>query len=183
MRIRKVLKILGYVMLGIILFGGILIVLFYYQYLGKYPVNAEKYKHNVGHIDATNADQPNKGFELCGTRRLVGSYHSAAPRIYRGSKRVFVSFILSEFDNKGYTDSGILNFRFHINCDKQVGNLEINQLNLNYEKTQLTQELVDQLTHLVVQSSNWEAFGGKDDNYYMYLNFKIEDGNITEIIP
>jgi hypothetical protein len=183
MKIKKVLKVSGIVLLGVILLAGILVTFFYYQYQGKYQVHSEKYTINVGYIDPFNAIQPIEGFELCGNGRLIGYYHSAAPKIYKGTKHKFREFILSNFENKGFTDSGMLNLRFHINCDGQVGNLEINELNNEFKKRSLTQELVDQIIQLISQSANWETFAGEDYNYYMYLNFKIEDGDIIEIIP
>jgi hypothetical protein len=183
MKIKKFLRVSGFVLLGVILLVGILAALFYYQNQGKYQVDSEKYAHNVGYIEPSNTIQFNDDFELCGNERLIGYYHSAAPKIYKGTKLEFREFILSNFENKGFTDSGMLNLRFHINCNGQVGNMEINELDNDFEKRSLTEELVDQLIELVSQSMNWEPFAGKDYNYYMYLNFKIEDGNITEIIP
>lgn len=183
MKIKKFLKVSGFVLLGVILVIGILVALFYYQYQGKYQIDSEKYAHNVGYIDPSNAIQFNDDFKLCGKGRLTGYYHSAAPKIYKGTKLNFREFILSNFDNKGFTDSGMLNLRFHINCNGQVGNMEVNELDNDFEKSSLTEELVEQLIILVSQSKNWETFAGEDYNYYMYLNFKIEDGNITEIVP
>lgn len=183
MNIKKVLRVSGFILLGVISLLGVLVAFFYYQYQGKYQVDSEKYGHNVGYIDPSNTIQLNKDFELCGKGRLIGYYHSAAPKIYRGTKLEFREFILSNFENNGFSDSGILNLRFHINCDGQVGNMEVNELDNDFEKSSLTEELVDQLIELISQSKNWETFADEDYNYYMYLNFKIEDGNVTEIVP
>ena len=183
MKIKKVLKVSRFISLGIILLVGVLTAFFHYQHQGEYQVDSEKYTYNVGYIDPSNVIQPNEGFELCGNGRLIGYYHSAAPKIYKGTKLRFRKHLLSSFDNKGFTDSGMLNLRFHVNCNGQVGNLEINELNSDFAKSSLTQELVDQVVEFISQPANWEAFAGEDYNYYMYLNFKIEDGDITEIIP
>lgn len=183
MRIKKVLRVSGFVLLGIILLAAILSAFLHYRFQDKYPVDTEKYAHPVGYIDPSNVIQPNKDFELCGNGRLIGFYQSAAPKIYKGTKLMFRKSILSNFKNNGFKDSGMLNLRFHINCNGQVGNIEINELNNDFEKTDFTQGLVDQIIKLVSQKAHWETFAGGDHNYYMYLNFKIEDGDIIEIIP
>jgi len=183
MKIMKALKVLGFVILGIILITGIFATFYYYQIQGKYQVNSEKYAHNVGYIDSENTIQLGDNFSLCGSGELIGYYHSAAPRIYRGTKSKFRDFILANFENKEYEDSGFLNLRFHINCNGQVGNLEVNELDSDLKKSELTTELVAQIMALISRSENWEPFAVEDYNYYMYLNFKIEDGDISEIIP
>ena len=183
MNIKKFLRVTGFVLLGVVLLLGILASFLYYQYQGKYKVKSEKYANNVGYLDASNTMQPNEEWKLCGIGTLIGSYHSAAPKIYKGTKLQFKEFILTNFDNKGLTDSGMLNLRFHVNCNGQVGNLEINALNSDFEKSHLSQRFVDQVIQLISQPTNWETFAGEDYNYYMYLNFIIKDGDITEIIP
>ena len=183
MKIKKVFQVLGFVLLGVALLIGALAAFYDDQYLAKHEVGSEKYSHYVGYINPSTMIQPNEDFELCGNGRIIGYYHSSAPKIYKGTKHKFREFIFSKFENKGYTDSGMLNLRFHVNCNGLVGNLEINELNSDFQKSSLTQELVDQIIRLTSPSTNWETFAGKDYNYYMYLNFKIEDGDITEIIP
>ncbi len=173
----------GFILLGIISILGILVGILYYQYQGKYEVDSEQYTHNVGYINPKNTIQPNDDFVLCGNERLIGYYHSSAPKIYHGTKYQFREFIMSNFQNEQFNDLGFLNLRFHINCRGQVGNLEINELNNDFEKSSMSQDLVDQIVKLISRSENWETFAGGDYNYYMYLNFKIEDGNITEIVP
>lgn len=179
----KVFKIFGFVLLGVISLLGVLAALVYYQYHGKYGVDREKYSHHVGYISPENVIQVVDDFSLCGNEELIGYYHSAAPKIYRGTKHRFREFVLSSFQNKGFDGSGYLNLRFHVNCKGQVGNLEVNQLDDNFHKQSLSIDMVDQIVGLISHAENWDTFAAGDYNYYMYLNFKIENGDITEIIP
>ncbi|MEQ8472359.1 MAG: hypothetical protein RIC35_14295 [Marinoscillum sp.] len=162
MNIKKTLKVSGYVLIGMILITGILLTLFYYQYQGKYPVNAEKYAHNVGYIDPSTALQSNVDFKLCDDGQLVGFYHSAAPNIYKGTKYKFRKYVLSNFQNRDFKDSGFLNLRFHINCHGQVGNLEVNVLNEDFEEISMMESLVDQIVKLIARPENWETFAGEE---------------------
>lgn len=183
MKSKKVLKIIGMAFIGITILVSVLVAYLYYQGYGKYPTNEEKYSHHVGYIDPTSSHQVVADFSLCGEKQVVGSYQSAAPRIYRGSKHVFRKFILANYKNEGFSDSGLLNLRFHINCHGQVGNVEINELDTDFNKASFSKALVDQVMALAFRPENWEMFRGEHYNYYMYLNFNIKDGNIIEITP
>ena len=146
----------------------------------------EKEKENpkyyrIGSINkeiATRVDN----FEICG-ERIIGFYHSSAPEIYNGDKNNFRKRLLESYDNNRYSDSGYLNLRFYINCKGDVGYLEVNELDLNLEKTNLDESMVRNLVDLVVLRDNWNPFYNEEANYYMYLNFRIENGEITEILP
>jgi len=183
---RVVLRFISYFLLVIAILMGITFALVYY-YQGKSPKSAQNdssddYAQMVGYIDPEKADYT-ENYSLCGESGLYGYYHSSAPDIYKGGKFTFREMILNGYENNGYEDSGYLNLRFHINCRGEVGNLEVNELNPDLGKSDMSDELVAQLVKLTVSSDNWELFGGGDNNYYMYLNFKIEDGEIIEILP
>lgn len=183
MNIKKTLKISGLVFLVIIVIIAIFIAIYYYQYWGKYEVNNKKYPSYVGLIDSNTATQITNDYKLCGKGILYGYYHSAAPKIYKGNKKQFREFIFSNFQKEKFSENGYLNLRFHINCKGQVGNLEINELNDDFARVSFSSELVDHIIELIGSPDNWETYEGGDYNYYMNLNFKLENGEITEIIP
>lgn len=178
---KKALKIIGYSILVILIFGLVALGYLYYQTKGKYPVDKEKYPQYIGKID-TSKEINTDGFEFCGRGRIRGYYHSAAPTIYKGSKLAFRKMIQSNFNNNQYTDQGYLSLRFNINCDGKTGNVIITELNPDLEKTTLNQDLVSELYELSIKEENWQTTG-EDLNYYMYLLFKIENGKVTEILP
>ena len=187
MKIKKILKISAIVLGSILLIGVLLLGYGYYQFNGKYNINKEKYPNRIGHIDPENALYTT-GFELCGEGNLTGQYSSSAPHIYKNSKYTFRKYIQQNYSNKEYTDNGYLNLRFQVNCHGNVGNVEVNQLNEEYEKVQMNSDLVEQLIALTIQENNWQVRYHPDDstktfNQYMYLLYKIENGNVTEILP
>lgn len=164
-------------------------LIFYYNYshydrIGKYPINTKKYPHDVGFINPKTTEF-SKGFALCdSTMKPQGYYHSER-NIFKGGKYQFRKTISEKYKNNEYTDSGFLNLRFHLNCNGEVGNVEINELNTNYEKTNLNNELVKQLVNLTIARENWtpKQIDGQTYDSYMYLIFKIENGEVLEILP
>jgi hypothetical protein len=62
--------------------------------------------------------------------------------------------------------------------------MEVNMLNKNLLLAELNKNLVDQLIELTVKRDNWKAPSLEESkDMYMYLTYKIEDGEITEILP
>lgn len=179
--------------IALIIFGilGVIILLFgsfigyiYYERLGKYPTNTAKYPQEIGYIDPTTS-QFSEGFELCDSSLKPYGYYHSARDIFKGGKYQFRKTISAKYANNGYTDSGFLNLRFLLNCKGEVGNVEINELNTEYEKTDLNDELVNQLVNLSIAKENWipKEIEGKAYDSYMYLIFKIKNGEVLEILP
>lgn len=141
------------------------------------------YHHHIGHLDPANKDF-SEDFKRCSDTLPIGFYHSSAPHAYKGSKRAFVSYIHENYKNKGFSESGFLNLRFLINCEGEIGNMEINKLDKDYLPTDLNDDMVEQLVHLSVNKQNWRLPNfDKPYDVYMYLIYKIENGNIAEILP
>ncbi|MEW7289487.1 hypothetical protein [Aquimarina sp. 2304DJ70-9] len=185
MRRKKILKVIGYIILIPVLVIAAMAGYIYYQYQGKYPVDKNKHPFNIGHVNLEKA-LFTEGFEMCDDKHLLGYYHSSAPRIYRENKLAFVQKIRGSYKNKNYQDTGYLNLRFHINCEGKVGNVEVNELDTDMRISNLTDSLVNQLVELSIKEDNWQVEKEKYEtthNHYMYLLFKIENGNIAEILP
>ncbi len=185
MRRKKILKVIGYIILTITLAIAVMAGYVYYQYHGKYAVDEDKHPFNVGHINLERA-LFTEDFEICEDKYLLGYYHSSAPKIYRGSKLIFRQKIMDRYKNNNYRDTGYLNLRFHINCEGKVGNVEVNELDADMKISDLTDGLVNQLLELSIKEDNWQIETQKHEsthNHYMYLLYKLENGNITEILP
>ncbi|CAM3251578.1 hypothetical protein [Aequorivita lipolytica] len=180
---KIVLIIFGILGIIVLLFGGF-IGYIYYERLGRYPTNTAKYPHEIGYINPETSEF-SEGFELCDSSLKPFGYYHSARGIFNGEKYQFRKTISEKYTNNGYTDSGFVNVRFLLNCNGKVGNVEINELNTDYEKTDLNDELVDQLVTLSIAKQNWipKEIEGKTYDSYMYLIFKIEDGEVLEILP
>ncbi len=183
---KKIFKVLGIVLGAVVIVVVALAAYIYYEYEGKFPVDEEKYPHYIGYINTENAVLT-EGFDLC-DGIIAGIHSSSQPKIYNGSKYAFKKYIQEQYTNDSCTDSGFLIFRFHINCKGETGNVEINELNPDMQPTDLNDKMVQQLLELTVRKENWQVGYVKDQdgnayNHYMYVFYKIENGELLEILP
>ncbi len=171
-------------LLGLVLLTGSAIGYFYYQHEWKYSVNDKKYPHQIGYLYPDNKDF-SENFERCSEKKPIGFFDSATRYgVYKGGKRTFQKFILNNFKNEDYSDTGFLNLRFIINCKGEIGDMEINELDTNLERATLDKNLVDHIIDISVQKKHWHIMDlDEPRDTYMYLIYKIENGAITEILP
>ena len=184
MKKNHIIKITLY-SIGILLLLIVCVFAFGYFYIqNKSPINKEKFPHYIGYIDQEKA-LINDVYELCDNGAIYKVHHGAPDDAFEGSKKRFRETLLSEYKNENYSDSGYLNFRFLVNCEGNAGWFEIIEMNLDLEETDLNKNMVDQLFKLTSDSKHWKIYTNKDipRNYYMYISYRIEHGEIIEILP
>lgn len=184
MKKKKFLKIIGFSFVILITVFVAFSGLTYYNLYGKYDVDSKKYFYHVGHIDQEKALM-NNTYPLCDEKRIYKTHHGAPDDAFEGSKKQFRNYILTNYKNNSYEDSGYLNFRFYVNCEGNAGWFEIIEMNLDLEETKLNYKMVNQLFELTSRPENWAVYtyDNKPRNYYMYISYRIENGEITEILP
>ena len=181
---KRVFKIIGWV-IGTIAFLLIALFVFGYFYIqNKSPINKEKFPHHIGYINMEKA-LLNDVYELCGNGNIYKTHHGAPDDAFEVSKKRFRETILSEYKNENYADSGYLNFRFLVNCEGNAGWFEIVEMNLDLVETDLNDQMVNQLFKLTSNTKHWKILMLKEvpRNYYMYISYRIENGEIIEILP
>ena len=166
-----------------LIFTGI-VVYGYYKFWGRFEVDAEKYAKDIGYIDQKSALK-NNAYELCNDGKIAHTYNGASLKAYKPSKGVFRNNILNTYKNENYGESGYLNFRFLVNCKGEAGWFEIIEMDLNLNESDLNDDMVNQLLHLTSDKMHWKVLkdNGKLLNYYMYVSYRIENGDIIEILP
>ncbi len=179
---KKVFKILAGIVLivTVILFSlyGYAYYLFNYKYI---PEN--KYTHNVEYINPETA-LLNDDFEVCNENYII-QYYNPQRATYSKGKNGLRTFIMSNYKNNNYNDSGYLNIRFVINCKGEAGRYVIHENNLDLEPHDFNEDLVNQLFNLTTELKTWNPNFTHDDfrDSHMYISYRIENGEITEIIP
>lgn len=180
----KLLKILGITFAILIIVLISVVGVFYYQNIGQYDVDKEKYPHYIGYLDpATTISDPS--FKVCDNGSIYKTHHGGAPEGYKPNKGVFRKNILDHYVTTDTTASGYLFYRFIVNCKGETGRFEITGTDLDMNPTIFADKIVDQLHRLTANSDNWSLLSVKEHpiNYYMYIGYKIEYGHITEILP
>jgi len=124
------------------------------------------------------------GFKVCNEDYIL-QYYNPERATYSKGKNGLRNFILSNYKNNNYPDSGYLNIRFVINCNGEAGRYVIHENDLNLEPTTFTTALKNQLFQLTTQLKEWNPnfVRGAVHDSYMYISYRIEHGNITEILP
>lgn len=156
----------------------------------KYRPSTEAYTKRVAYIDLRKALHT-ENFEVCDSTYIVDYYNRGRnDSIYRrteyiSNKNGLRKEVLSKYENRNYSDSGYLNFRFIVNCKGEAGAYVIHENNLDLNPKKFNSELVGQLFDITVGLKKWKPnfMKGRERDSYMYISYRIENGNITEIIP
>lgn len=129
-------------------------------------------------------DDPN--FKLCNEHKAQQYYNFDKGLMYKGEKPA----LLAHF-NKGFkppkksTETGFVTIRFIVNCEGKTGWFRVLGIDNAYQPKKFSAALVDQLLLLTKQLNGWLVgdYNGKVYDYYQYLTFKIQNGQLVEILP
>jgi len=179
----KALKIIGIIIGVLIIAYASLVLYFNNQVKPKHFPSEGIFEHSAQYIDPEKA-LLNDGFEVC-NEQFICQYYNPERATYSDGKNGLRKFVLSNYKNDNYTDSGYLNIRFVINCKGEAGRYIIHENNLDLEPQVFNQDLVTQLFKITTQLKEWNPNFVHDEyrDSYMYISYRIENGEITEIIP
>jgi hypothetical protein len=144
-----------------------------------------KYPKQVGDIyfDA-KMDDPN--FKICTPNRVSQYFNFGKSLQYRGEKVKIIQGFSELFNAKGNKkDSGFVTIRFIVNCEGKTGWFRVQGMGIDYKEKKFSADLVNNLLAATRKLDGW-IIGGDSTNkidYYQYLTFKIERGNLVEIMP
>lgn len=105
---------------------------------------------------------------------------------YRGEKLAIIETFKAKYKPVGINnETGLVRIRFIVNCKGETGRYRTIGMNTLYQKKEFDSRIIDQLLNITKNLSGWKVFSdnSKSYDYYQYLIFKIEDGNIKEILP
>ncbi len=135
------------------------------------------------HFDP-ETDDPN--FKLCHENEVYQYYNFSKGLQYKGEKHKINEHFKSGLKMSGQSEeSGFLTIRFIVNCQGKPRRFRIQGMDNNYIEKTFSQDLTNHLLSLTKQLDGWEIgdFEGEAFDYYQYLTFKIEQGNLIEIMP
>lgn len=141
-----------------------------------------EYPEFIGEIDADDRlDDPR--FKLCDSTMLVQSrlalsYEGGLAQLEEKGKKA-----LGNRENyKKY--SGYVMVRFIINCQKETGRFRFQTLDEQFLVQDCPQELKQQVQQFIEGLDKWVFLRAEDQgkDHSKYLNFKFEQGQLTNII-
>lgn len=147
---------------------------------------AEKNRNWVG--DATfEAAVDDINFKPCDLSRAM-QYHNFEQSVrYIGEKTKLEEEVLSKYDSgHAARQSGMIRIRFLVNCNGETGMFRIMGMDEDWNEFEFDKSITDQLLSISKGLNGWpikQTSYGVSRDYYMYLLFKIKNGQITQILP
>lgn len=128
----------------------------------------------------------NRDFILCDESRVQQYFSFGKGLQYKGEKAKINEYFKEGLKTKKHkNESGFLTIRFIVNCQGKTGRYRVEAMNNEYNEMKFSADLTNNILNLTKQLDGWiigEREGKKYD-YYQYLTFKIENGELTEIMP
>lgn len=125
-------------------------------------------------------------FKVCFEEKIFPSYYGSPQTNYSQGKDSLRNFYLNNFNNNGYTsESGYITIRFVINCEGKAGRYEVLETGLDFKEKKFKSHIPQHLNELTRRLRAWQPleFSGTAYDSFFHLTFKIENGEIIEILP
>ena len=144
-------------------------------------------KSRIAYIDPEEVLDRDERFEICGHERFINDYYNSNPDgSYKHSKAALVDTVFNNLDGeKLMNQTGMLTFRFVVNCEGEAGRFIAEGYDLNYQPYEFPEETVTHLYEIIRKLTDWTPVisGGEPSDAYFYLTFKLNNGEITDILP
>lgn len=147
--------------------------------------STSNYPRMIGDI-SYDSRLDNSNFKLCNTDNDVAQYYRFNGKPYINEKEDLVKTILHKYDNSIVKkENGLVRIRFIINCKGEAGRFRLLAADFNYKEKVFDSNITSQLLHIIESIETWKVVykEGVGVDYYFYLIFKIEGGEIKEILP
>jgi len=124
-------------------------------------------------------------FQLC--YKQIAQYFNYGDGLeYEGEKAA----IEKEFSNKYQpemlkNETGLIRIRFVVNCKGETDRFRLMGMDENYNEKEFPASITEQLLNITKNLKGWKIKKYKEYpiDYYQYLIFKIENGQLKEILP
>jgi hypothetical protein len=144
-----------------------------------------EYPNYIGDIEF-NSEIDNKDFELCNAKHIFQYFNNSGGLEYEGEKLA----IEKEFGEKYKSEitkneTGLIRINFVVNCKGKTDRFRLISMGENYEEKIFAKSITEQLMSITKNLKGWKGkkYKEKDIDYYQYLIFKIENGQLKEILP
>ena len=145
----------------------------------------KEYPAVIGDIEYDPAlDDP--GFRVCNVGEVFQYYNFGKGVQFKGEKIRIVEYFSKKFKGTEFKgEHGYITIRFIVNCEGSTGRFRVQEMDFDYQPKTFSKKLTAQLLSLTQNLDGWMVGMYEDHafDYYQHLTFKIEDGNLTEIMP
>ena len=146
------------------------------------PFNRSRYVDDIIY----NAEKDDSTFSTCTDPNYFFQYFNDSKGVlYKGGKPAIESAFQAYINPGLKGQTGLIRVRFVVNCKGEAGRYRLLSSDLNYQPKVFSPKVTDQLLSLTKSLNGWEIkeIRNLKADYYQYLIFRLEEGNITAILP
>ena len=124
-------------------------------------------------------------FQICHPQERIVQYYAFGQKTYTGEKVAIEHYFREQFVPEQSDESGLIRIRFIVNCKGEAGRFRLLAMDTDYMPKEFSSTINTQLLKLTKNLKGWKTMKGRETyrDYYQYLIFKIEHGNLIEILP
>lgn len=163
------------------------------QYLFLFPLfifSQEKeakslYQNFVGDIEF-DKESDDENFELCFDKHIYQYFNDSNGFNYEGEKLAVENEFSKEYKSKIIpNETGLIRINFIVNCKGQTDRFRLIAMDEDYNPKEFDESITEQLLRIAKSLKGWKGkqIKGNKIDYYQYLIFKIENGQLKEILP
>lgn len=143
------------------------------------------YPNMVGDI-AFNKETDKQNFELCFENHIFQYFNNSGGLEYEGEKLAIEKEFAEKYKSEIIeNETGLIRIRFVVNCKGESDRFRLISMDENYNEKTFLKSITDQLLNISKNLKGWKTkkYKEKEIDYYQYLIFKIENGQLKEILP
>ncbi len=152
----------------------------------EFEKRANHGKHRVAFIDPEST-LDEKPFETCENIHFIADYYNSDPDgRYLYGKKAMKDTIFSNLDkSKLFDQSGMLTYRFVVNCQGKAGRFVAEGYDYAYRPKEFNKETISHLHSILRKLEEWRPVVSQNESRdaYFYITFKLENGEIIDILP
>ena len=147
------------------------------------PVPTQEKSNLVYHIQPDpTLDDPL--FKVCDLNTAF-AYYGYDTHTKRDKRELTNYFTQGYHPPSGLSDTGYVTIRFMVNCLGVPGRFRLVTFDKNYQEAIFSKEVTDQLLTLTKSIKDWQPimYNNSTRDSYCYFLFKIEKGQLIDILP
>ena len=142
----------------------------------------------LSHIGDTQfvAETDSTGFQPCHPDLAIQYYNFGESTGFKGEKSAIERYFRERYKaEENQQENGYFTVRFLVNCEGKSSWFRMEGMDQDYQPKQFNSAISNQLLQLTKGLEGWRVaeHEGQTYDYYQYLTFKIENGQLSEILP
>ncbi|PZU90609.1 MAG: hypothetical protein DI529_02460 [Chryseobacterium sp.] len=140
-------------------------------------------------ISLKSFGQQSQDLQLCGDKKVYPYYYLQNSGNYVPDFYAVKSIFKAKYHAEDYShlenNTGILHITFWVNCKGETGNYSLESFGFDYKYCELNDKIKQDILNLVKSLKIWKPIAENQaiQNFHQYYIFKIQNGEITDILP